>query len=277
MARNIAAAGHELFVNDVRADACDRLAADGATVIATPAAVARHSETVLISVPGPVEAKDVMSGPDGLLAGLGKGMLVIDTTTISPRQSKEHARQCAETGTDYLDSPVSGGQHGAEAGDLTAMVGGGDAAYARALPILRCVATEITHIGPSGSASAIKLINQVIYIAYMAAFAEGLALGEDHGLSVDTMLDVLGTSAAGHEMMSTKYDEIRGLSDAPGFPVNRALLFCDLNEDACADFGYTTPVLEAVSAALRRADALGHGGDDVIRARRLYRSGDGEA
>lgn len=273
MAWNIHAAGHTLFVSDVRRGACDAVVEAGATFLDTASRIARQSEIVLISVPGPDELEAVLSGPDGLLAGLERGMLVIDTTTISPRQSKQNAERCRERGANYLDAPVSGGPHGAISANLAAMVGGEKPAFARALPILECVAESITHIGPVGSGSAIKLLNQLIYVSYQMVFAEGLAIGEDLGLDLGTMLDVWGASAAGHPMISTKYDEIRGVADSPGFAVERALLFIDLAEDACQGLGYSTPVFDAVAASLRRAEADGLGDQDMILARARYREG----
>jgi len=271
MALNIQTAGHTLFINDVRRDACDPVVEAGATFLDTAGRVAHQSEIVLISVPGPDEVEAVLSDPDGLLSGLERGMLVIDTTTISPHQSKQNAERCSGLGADYLDAPVSGGQHGAISADLAAMVGGEKPAFERALPIIECVAKSVTHIGPTGSGSAIKLLNQMIYVSYQMVFAEGLAVGEDLGLELDTMLDVWGASAAGHPMIGTKYDEIRGIADTPGFAVNRALLFIDLAEDACRDLGYSTPVFDAVAASLRHAKASGFANQDMILARGRYR------
>jgi 3-hydroxyisobutyrate dehydrogenase-like beta-hydroxyacid dehydrogenase len=272
MADNILAAGHGLIVNDVRRAACDGAVANGASFMSTARDIAERSEIILISVPGPDELESVLSGDDGLLTGLERGKLVIDTTTISPRQSKANAQSCRERGADYLDAPVSGGQHGAVSADLAAMVGGDDAAFDRARPILDCIAKSVTHIGATGSGSAIKLLNQMIYVSYQMVFAEGLAIGEDLGLDLETMLQVWGASAAGHPEITVKYDEIRGISDKPGFAVNRALLFVDLAEDAYGDLDYATPVFETVAASLRLADQNGLADEDMIRARARYRS-----
>jgi len=273
MAQNIQTAGHVLHVNDIRRDACDPIVEAGASFHATARLVAQMSEIVLISVPGPDELEDVLLGSDGLLAGLERGMLVIDTTTISPDQSRKNAERCSELGVDHLDAPVSGGPHGAISANLAAMVGGEKPAFERARPLLECVAKSITHIGPAGSGNTIKLLNQVIYVSYQMVFAEGLAIGEDLGLDLDTMLDVWGASAAGHPMISTKFDEIRGLADTPGFVVERALLFVDLAEAARRDLGYSTPVFDAVAASLRSAEKSGFGSQDMILARGRYREG----
>ena len=271
MALNLQRAGHALHVNDVRDEACGPVVEGGGTFHATPAAIARSADVVLISVPGPGQVDAVLSGPAGLLAGLTDGMLVIDATTIAPDQTRANAGLCAERGADYIDSPVSGGQHGAISGDLAAMVGGDAALFGRARPILECIANSVIHVGPLGTGSAIKLLNQLIYVSYQLVFAEGLAIGEDLGLDIDTMLDVWAASAAGHPEITVKYDEIRGVSDKPGFIVKNARLFFDLADRARGELGYTTPVIEAAGASLLRALAGGHAGDDMIRARARYR------
>ena len=271
MARNLQDSGHTLYVNDVRRAACDGVVAAGGTFRATPAEIARNADAVLISVPGPDQVDDVLDGDDGLLAGLTDGKLVIDATTIAPDHSMENARRCAERGADYIDAPVSGGQHGAISRDLAAMVGAEAAAFERARPILECIAKSITHVGPIGSGSTIKLLNQLIYVSYQLVFAEGLAIGEDLGLDLETMLQVWGASAAGHPEITVKYDEIRGVSDKAGFIVKNALLFFDLADRARAELGYTTPVFDAAGESLRRAMASGLADEDMIRARARYR------
>jgi len=272
MARNLQDSGHTLYVNDVRRSACDDVVAAGGTFRATPAEIARNADAVLISVPGPDQVDAVLDGDDGLLAGLTDGKLVIDATTIAPDHSMENARRCAERGADYIDAPVSGGQHGAISRDLAAMVGADAAAFERARPILECIAKSITHVGPIGSGSTIKLLNQLIFVSYQLVFAEGLAIGEDLGLDLETMLQVWGASAAGHPEITVKYDEIRGVSDKAGFVVKNALLFFDLADRAQDKLGYSTPVFDAAGESLRRAMASGLAGEDMIRARARYRS-----
>jgi 3-hydroxyisobutyrate dehydrogenase-like beta-hydroxyacid dehydrogenase len=271
MARNLQDSGHTLYVNDLRREACDGVVAAGGSFGATPADIARQSDVIFISVPGPDQVDALLDGDDGLLAGLMDGMLVIDATTIGPGQSRENARRCAERGADYIDAPVSGGQHGATSRDLAAMVGADAAAFERAKPILECIAKNVTHVGPIGSGSTIKLLNQLIYVSYQLVFAEGLAIGEDLGLDLETMLQVWAASAAGHPEITVKYDEIRGVSDKAGFIVKNALLFFDLAERARGELGYTTPLFDAASESLRGAMESGLAGEDMIRARARYR------
>jgi 3-hydroxyisobutyrate dehydrogenase-like beta-hydroxyacid dehydrogenase len=152
------------------------------------------------------------------------------------------------------------------------MVGGTAAAYERAQPILRTIGDNIRHIGDAGAGTAIKLINQSVYVAYMTAFGEGLALGESIGIPLETLLDVLGSSAAGHPMISTKYPEIRsdGKSGPPGFAVDRGILFLNLAREAFRDSPYRKPLIDAAFASLRDAEKKGLARDDIIVARKRY-------
>jgi 2-hydroxy-3-oxopropionate reductase len=269
MSRNLAKAGHEVLVFDVSAGAMKALAETGAVPAASPRELAAKVDAIIISVPGPEQDTEVVLGPDGILAGAKAGLLVIDTTTITVDQSRALMRSCREKGVDYLESPVSGAPHGAMAGTLTVMAGGDEATFERALPILRCIGSNIKLIGPSGCGMALKLINQAVYVSYMSIFAEGLALGEKTGIPLETMLDVLGSSAAGHPMIATKYDEIRGLKKT-GFAIERCMLFMDLAQQSFEAGDVSTPAISAVTSSLQHALALGVGADDIIVARNKY-------
>lgn len=270
MARHIMNAGHELVVYDNRREACDPLAQEGAEIAATAADVAKRSEAVVTAVPWPGRVDEVMLAPDGILAGAGAGLLVIDTTVMPPKHNREMARRCNELGIDYVDAPVSGSRPGAIAGTLGVMVGGDDAVFARAQPILECVGSKVRHVGAVGYGNALKLLNQCIFISYMSAFSEGLALGEDMGFSLDTMLDVFESSSAGHWVMTYKYDEIKGNIDRPGFLVHRARMFIELAREACEEITHATPVFDTVIENLKRAEEQGFGNEDVILAREAY-------
>jgi len=269
MARNLAKAGHSLIVFDLRADAIKSAAEHGAVSAATVREAAAQADAVLVSVPGPQEDDEVLLGRDGVLAGARKGLLVIDTTTITVDQSRKLAKRCKERGVDYLECPVSGAPHGAVAATLTVMAAGDEATFARALPILRCIGSNVQLIGPSGCGMAIKLINQAIYVSYMSTFAEGLALGEAVGISLETLLDVFGSSAAGHPMIAKKYDEIRGLAKS-GFALERCMLFMDLMRESFEGVRLATPVIDAAAASVRQALQRGLHGSDIIVARNEY-------
>ena len=210
MARNILKAGHELFVHDNRREACDPLVEAGALYADTPSEAAKRSEAIVICVPWPGPQEAVMEGPDGIFAGIESGSLIIDTTVMPPKNNWDLAERCTGLGLDYIDAPVSGAVTGAADGTLGAMVGGDEATFQRALPVLECYASKIRHVGPVGSGNTLKLVNNCIYVSYQSAFAEGLALGKDLGLSLETMLEVLATSSGGQSHITRRYAGIRG-------------------------------------------------------------------
>src|SRR5689334_14582937 len=132
MAGRLIDAGHKLAIYDVNQEACARLAARGAEVRASPAAIAADRTNIITSLPGPKEVETVMRGTDGLLSAVRRDALVLETSTIGPALSRELAQEFAAKGATYLDCPVSNGVQAAKAGTLTFMIGGDAAAVDRA-------------------------------------------------------------------------------------------------------------------------------------------------
>jgi len=270
MALNIAKAGHELVVNDIRRSVCDDVLKMGAEFLETPAKVAGMAEAIVTCVPwpGPIEA--VMEGPDGVMAGVKEGALIIDTTVMPPTLNREYAARCKDMNVDYIDAPVSGAGTGAAAGTLGVMCGGEETAVKRATPVMESYASKIRHVGPIGSGNMLKLLNQCIYVSYQAAFAEGLALGEDFGFSLDIMLDMLASASGGHPHIVRRYAGLRGDKTQPGFLIHRARLFLDLARELHENPKRATPLFDTVSQTLLRAETLGLGGEDIMAARDGY-------
>jgi 3-hydroxyisobutyrate dehydrogenase-like beta-hydroxyacid dehydrogenase len=269
MSQSLAEAGHDLTLCDARAEIAAALAASyGGTCAATPAEIARACDAVVISVPGPAESEAILLGADGLLAVSRPGFLVIDMTTSTVAESRELARRATERGVAYLDAPVSRGNG---SGTLTVMVGGDPSAFERARPLLEVIAATVCFVGPSGAGTALKLVNQAVYVAYMAAFAEGLALAESFGVPLDAALASLGRASAGDPLITTKYEEIRGLSDKR-FAIASALRYLDYADEAFGQLDTAKPIIDAAASSLRAAVAQGAGGDDLIVARHRYLS-----
>jgi len=268
IARNIARTGHPVSVFDIDPQRISAAAEFGAKAAGNAAEVGDRCDAVVVSVPGPDADRDVLYGKDGLVKSRKRGLLIIDTTTITIADARDFARRAAEFDAAILEAPVSGSVHGAEAGTLTVIASGNMGDFERATPVLKLFADKTFFVGPSGSATALKLINQAIYIAYMSSFAEGLALGESIGLSTDTLLDVLGQCAAGNPMIHRKFDEIRGLSNTR-FSVANALSFLNGAAQIGKDDAQQ-PVIAAVRDRLAALAASGHGADDVIVSRKFY-------
>lgn len=273
MARNIVKKGHSLVVCDLNAGAVAGLTGLGATAAATPAQLAAQVDAVMLSLPNEAADEAVLWSADGLFAKPGKSLLVIDMTTLSVERSKDYAARVKQAGGAYVEAPISGGPVGAAAGTLAVMAAGEPGAVEKARVLLDCIATSVVHVGPAGSGTAIKLINQMIYVSYMAAFAEGLALGEALGMPLETLLGVLGPSMAGRPVIENKFDEIRGLAKT-GFPTKNALHYLDLAAKDFATVPSMTPVIDAARASLTEAVRRGVTMEDLMVARKKYLSPD---
>jgi 3-hydroxyisobutyrate dehydrogenase-like beta-hydroxyacid dehydrogenase len=263
MARRLLSAGHRLAVYDVDPDACARLVAHGAEARSTPASIAADCPNIITSLPGPKEVELVMRGANGLLSAVHPDTLVLETSTIGPALSRALARQFAEKGATYLDCPVSNGVRAAQAGTLTFMIGGDSAAVERAKPILSSLASDIFHMGPLGSGNIAKLINQSIYLCYVAAFCESMRLGRSAGLDVQTLLDVLRKSVAGDPLMTGWEKRIETGDLTPGWRIRRVLKDMSLCDDVCSEQAFEGPIFEAALQAFRDVGAAGHMENDL--------------
>jgi len=190
------AAHHDLAVWNRTAAVADAFASGhDCLAVATPRELAAHGEIVFTCLPSSGEVADLAEGPDGLLAGVNAGTLVIDCTSGDPVRSKAMAARLAERGVSFVDAPVSGGTNGAEAGTLTAMVGAGDD-FARARSVLEAFCRTIIHAGPVGAGHALKAVSNAILATNIIAVAEGITAAVKAGVSAATALEVLNASNA---------------------------------------------------------------------------------
>lgn len=182
MARNLLRAGYPLCVWNRTPAKAQALEAEGAIAAASPAEAARAADVVLICVPSSPEVHALLSGPDGVLAGIQRGKIIVDCSTIAPTAAVEHHRLCAEQGVDMLEAPLSGGTAGAKAGTLTLMVGGDPSVLERVRGVLEAVGKNIFFLGPPGAGQVIKLCNNLIFAAQIVGVAEAFALIQRAGL-----------------------------------------------------------------------------------------------
>ena len=181
---NLRKAGHAMVVHDARrAATADTIVAAGAEWAASPREVAEATEIVFTSLPGPPEFEAVVTGKDGLIAGMQRGQPLFDFSTNSPTLIRRLAPLFEERGAHLLDSPVSGGPGGAASGKMAIWVGGDKAVFDRYRPVLDGAGDQILHIGPIGSASVAKLVHNlsgyVINVALAEAFTMGVKAGVD--------------------------------------------------------------------------------------------------
>ncbi|HET9149879.1 MAG TPA: NAD(P)-dependent oxidoreductase [Alphaproteobacteria bacterium] len=173
-------------------------------VAATPAEAAEGADLVMACVGNDDDVRAIALGADGALAGMKRGAVFVDHTTASADLARELAGAAAEKGLGFLDAPVSGGQAGAENGVLTVMVGGEEAAFARAKPAIETYAHAVTLMGPAGAGQLTKMVNQICIAGLVQGLAEGIAFAQRAGLDPDRVVDVISKGAAGSWQMENR-------------------------------------------------------------------------
>lgn len=201
MAGHLLAAGHDLRVFARRPEAVAALVAQGAMACTSPAAVARGAEFVFINVTATADVEEVLFSVDGVAAGIARGAVVIDHSTISAQASRRFAGRLAEQGVAFLDAPVSGGAAGAQAARLSIMVGGDASALERARPLLACLGATITYLGASGSGQVAKACNQIVQVVNIQGIAEAMLFARAQGVDPGQMLAAISAGMAGSKML----------------------------------------------------------------------------
>ena len=180
MAGHLLAAGHELFVYDLRPPA-QALIDQGAKVCASGRDVAQQSDIVIVMVPDTPHVAAALFDPSGIAEGLTKGKTVVDMSSISPVETKVFAQKINALGCDYLDAPVSGGEVGAKAASLTIMVGGPADAFEKVKPLFALMGKNITLVGGNGDGQTCKVANQIIVALNIEAVGEALLFASKMG------------------------------------------------------------------------------------------------
>lgn len=198
MARNLLAAGFPLTGLDLREERMTLLEAEGGRRAAAAAEVGRNADAVFIMVMNGNQVMDLLQGEDGLLAGMAPGGAIIVTATIEPREMREVATMLEGSGLGLIDSPVSGGRSGAEAGALTLMAAGASSVFAAQQDVLNAVGQKVFHVGEEpGMGQTVKAaLQSFIGLTFVAIF-ESLALGASAGVPGQTLFDVISNTAAG--------------------------------------------------------------------------------
>jgi len=186
----------------------------------SPRDVARAAETVFVMVTNSAALEAVAHGPDGLLAGLGAGKLLIDMSTVGPAVSRALAAEVKAQGSDMVDAPVSGSVVTLQQGKLSVMVGGEQAAFDRAKPLLDDVGPRVTHVGPNGLALSMKIAINLSLAVQMLAFSEGLLLAEKSGIPRPVAVDVMTHSVIGSPMVQYRGPMVLDMPDEAWFDVN---------------------------------------------------------
>lgn len=270
MARNLARAGHDVAVHDVRPEALEGIAGPGLRVAASIADAVREADVAITMLPDTPQAQEVLLGPGGVLEAGIRGRLVVDMSTISASATRAMATRLAERGIDMLDAPVSGGPAGAEGASLSIMVGGDAAAFERALPVLRAMGKTIVHVGASGAGQTVKMCNQLVCAINLMGVCEALALGREAGLDLGKLREVLQGGAAGSWMMQNLAPKMIARDASAGFRIDLKLKDLRLVNEAAFEMGVPLPATALATQLYLEARAHGEGSNGNQALYRVY-------
>jgi len=218
MCLNLIRAGHQLFVH-TRGKVPAALADTSATQCLSARGVAERADIVFTMLPDTPDVEQVLFGDDGLALGLSPGKLVIDMSSIAPLPTQDFARRIEQLGCQYLDAPVSGGEVGAQKGTLSIMVGGPEAAFARARPLFELLGQNITLVGPNGAGQTTKVANQIVVALNIEAVAEALLFAARAGADPAKVRQALMGGFAASRILEVHGERMIRRSFEPGFRI----------------------------------------------------------
>jgi 2-hydroxy-3-oxopropionate reductase len=262
MAKNLLKAGYSLVVYDVVKTPVEELAALGAKVADSPAAVARLVKKIITMLPDGPQVEEVVSGPKGILEGATADTILIDMSSISPTVSKKIAASLAAKGARALDAPVSGGEPGAINAQLAIMVGGPEDLFNEAKPIFAALGKSAVLVGDTGAGQTTKLVNQILVGIHLEAMGEGLLLAAKAGVDPMKVYEAIKGGLAGSNVLNAKVPLVLARNFKPGFKIR--LHQKDLRNalEAASSLGLELPVTGMVKQMVDSLVAEGHGEDD---------------
>ena len=207
MAGYLAKAGHDTVVFNRTASKAEQWVAEfGGASSPTPRDAAAGADFAFCCVGNDDDVREVILGEDGMLAGIGAGGVIVDHTTASATLAREIYASAAEKDVGFLDAPVSGGQAGAESGQLTVMVGGDADVFEQARPVMDCYAKAITLIGAAGAGQLAKMVNQICIAGVVQGLAEGLHFADKAGLDPAVVIESISKGAAQSWQMENRWE-----------------------------------------------------------------------
>ena len=258
MAGHLATAGHAVRVYNRTGSRADAWAAEhGGTTAATPAEAAAGADFVFVCVGNDDDVRSVVLGPGGVLAGIPEDSVLVDHTTASAELARELAAAGAERGVGFLDAPVSGGQAGAENGQLTIMVGGDAETFAAAEPVMDCYARAVRRMGEAGAGQLTKMVNQVCIAGVLQGLSEGLHFAEKAGLDLDAVVEVIGKGAAQSWQMDNRAGTMARGEFEFGFAVQWMQKDLDMTLQAARRLGARMPLTALVDQFYADVAAMG--------------------
>ena len=247
MAGYISKAGHDVTVyNRTSAKADKWTDTHKGKTAATPAEAAKDADFIFTCVGNDNDLREVTTGSDGAFQNVKKGAVFIDNTTASAQVARELFNTATEKGFGFLDAPVSGGQAGAENGALTVMVGGQQSDFEKAEPIIDCYSKKIKLLGSAGSGQLAKMVNQICIAGLVQGLSEGLRFGQNAGLNVEDVVEVISKGAAQSWQMENRFKTMLDDKFDYGFAVDWMRKDLGIAMEEAKTNGSKLPVTEIV-------------------------------
>jgi 3-hydroxyisobutyrate dehydrogenase len=260
MAGHLAAKGHEVTVYNRTAAKAEKWAAQhGGNWAATPAEAAAGADMVMACVGNDDDLRAVCLGETGAFAGMKAGALFVDHTTVSAAVTRELYAAAKEVGVSFVDAPVSGGQAGAENGQLVIMCGGDQASYDAAEPVMNSYAKLCKRLGESGAGQLTKMVNQICIAGLVQGLSEGLHFAEKAGLDGREVIEVIGGGAAGSWQMVNRYKTMLNDDFEHGFAVDWMRKDLGICLATANETGASLPVTALVDQFYKEVQKMGGG------------------
>ena len=255
MAANMAKAGHEVTVWNRSAGK----EVEGARSAASPAEAARGAEVVWMCVSDTKAVESVLFGPQGVEESLAEGMIIVDSSTISPSATRQFAERVRAKGVEYVDAPMTGSKAGAASGTLTFMIGGEEAVIAKLEPLFAAMGKKFFRMGETGKGQAAKLVMNLQIALIYEGFAEALTLATKLGVDVNALVPLIQASMVNSGVVEYKAPFVLKRDFSPNFPLRLMHKDLKLALEAAKELRVRLPGLETVEEIYDVADEDGHG------------------
>lgn len=262
MAENLVRAGHDVVGYNRSPAKVEALVQAGGRAAPDVAGAVAGAEVVVTMLPDSPDVEDVALGRGGIMDSAGEGLLYLDMSTIRPAVARAVAEEGARRGVRVLDAPVSGGQRGAVEGTLSVMVGGEEADFEAARPLLEVMGSTVVHVGPAGAGQTVKAANQLMVAGTMEVVAEAVVFLEAQGVDMAAALEVLAGGLAGSRVLDAKGAGMVARELEPGFRAELHHKDLGILAAAAREAGVATPLGALVSQLMAALVAQGHGALD---------------
>lgn len=261
MCGHLISAGYRVTIFNRSRSKMRALEERGAQAVETPRAVAENSDVIFSIVGFPRDVRDVTLGPDGTLGGAKPGSILVDMTTSEPALAREIHEQAKARGIDAVDAPVSGGDVGAKEARLSIMIGGDPEPVASLKPLFDLLGKTVVHQGPAGAGQNTKMVNQILIASNMIGVCEALLYGFKAGLDLTTVLQSVGSGAAGSWGLNNLGPRMIAGRFEPGFFVEHFLKDMGIALAEARRMRLSLPGLALAEQLYRAVEAQGHGRD----------------